>query len=85
MIGSDDYRRILADARKLHGEDIEATLLTLKENGFSQIDCIRGVVDLTGASLADAKQLVHFSKAWSDVRGESDAFHASLESEVDET
>ena len=54
----------------------------LKDEGFSQVDCIRAVVEITGASLGDAKLIVHQSQAWEAVRQETEDVHAALEAEL---
>jgi ribosomal protein L7/L12 len=82
MISRQDYIRIVSAARaELNsGTEFESILLMLKENGFSQIDCIRGTIDLTGSSMTEAKERVHFSRAWAATREQSDELHESLES-----
>jgi ribosomal protein L7/L12 len=86
MIGQQDYIRLVAQARRDldGGGDLESVLSMLKENGFSQIDCIRGIIDLTGSSMAEAKETVHLSRAWEATRERSDEFHKSLESGLTE-
>ncbi|WP_370943429.1 hypothetical protein AB5J62_30600 [Amycolatopsis sp. cg5] len=74
MIGEEDYERILRDAREI--DDIESKLAMLRANGFSQVDCIRALSE--GSTLAEAKQVVHFSEAWADTREASEQLHESL-------
>jgi ribosomal protein L7/L12 len=86
MIGQQDYARLVSQARRDldAGADFDSILLVLKENGFSQIDCIRGTIDLTGSSMAEAKETVHLSRAWEATRERSDEFHKALESGLEE-
>jgi hypothetical protein len=59
---------VFEDARKLmeSGADIELILLFLRDRGFGQIDSIITIRALMGKSSAEAKKLIHYSKAWSD-------------------
>jgi hypothetical protein len=59
---------VLEDARKLMnaGADVELILLFLRDRGFDQIDSIIAIRTLMGKSNAEAKKLIHASKAWSD-------------------
>lgn len=54
----------------------------LKSDGFSRVESIRAVVEITGASLGDAKLIVHQSQAWEAVRQETEDFHTALEAEL---
>lgn len=40
-----------------------------------QIACIRLLPDLTGISLGEAKEAVHYSPAWADRRDSNEALH----------
>jgi hypothetical protein len=61
-------RAVLEGARKLmnSGADLELILLFLRDRGFCQIDSIIAIRTLMGKSNAEAKALIHTSKAWSD-------------------
>ena len=84
MIGQEAYRRSVAAARRglQSGRSLEAVVADLKNEGFSRVDSIRAVVEITGASLGDAKLIVHRSQAWEDVRQETEDFHVALETEL---
>lgn len=56
-------------------------LQTLRGEGFSKVDCIRTTVEILRLPLADAKRIVHESRAWADRREQDDQFHAVLEAE----
>jgi hypothetical protein len=57
-------------------------LACLRSEGFSKIDCTRATVEILRLPLADAKRLVHESRAWADQREPDDQFHEVLEAEV---
>jgi hypothetical protein len=48
----------------------------LRAEGFSKIESIRATMGLLRVPLAEAKRLIHFSTAWSDVRARDNAFHS---------
>jgi hypothetical protein len=50
------------------GADLEAILCFMKTSGFSPIDCIRGVMELTDWTLAEATRKVHFSETWQELQ-----------------
>jgi ribosomal protein L7/L12 len=64
--------------------DIEALLAYLRNSGFSKLSSIRAVMEITGATLAEAKKIVHLSRAWSDRREQDDEFHEKLECAAEE-
>lgn len=47
----------------------------------SKVDCIRATVEILRLPLADAKRLVHESRAWADPQEPDDQFHDVLEAE----
>jgi hypothetical protein len=49
--------------------------------GFSTVESIRATVEILRLPLADAKRLVHESRAWADRRADDDRFHEVLEAE----
>ena len=65
-----EYNAGIAAATELlrGGADLEAAILKMKRVGFSPIECIKGVMEITGSALADATRAVHFSAAWSELR-----------------
>lgn len=81
MIDAAGYERFLAEARAslAAGTGLDDVLVVLRQRGFSPVDSIRAVRALTGASMAEAKEIVHVSPAWADTRERTDEFHRSLE------
>ena len=71
---SKDLRRMLAD-----GKTLDDSLRELRASGASIMDCIFAVEKIHRRGLADAKQTVHFSPAWADMRAAHDKFHQELE------
>jgi hypothetical protein len=59
---------IVADAHKLvaAGADRETLLVFLRDKGFDKIDSIKTIRPLYGLSMAQAKELIDNSDAWSD-------------------
>ncbi|WP_410596618.1 hypothetical protein [Amycolatopsis sp. lyj-23] len=84
MIDPAGYERLVAEARTAlaAGSGLDEVLARLRRDGFSPVDSIRAVRVLTGASLAEAKETVHVSPAWADVREPTDEFHRQLEDET---
>jgi hypothetical protein len=80
-----DTDRLLIDIENRfdEGNSIEEVLRYLRSNGFSVLDSIKVTMRLTGVSLAEAKQVVHTSEAWSDRRAMHDAFHRGLIGETE--
>jgi hypothetical protein len=60
------------------GDDLESAIRHLRLAGLSQIECVKAVRDLTGGSLGEAKEAVHFSAAWEDLRPYQEQFHREL-------
>jgi ribosomal protein L7/L12 len=71
---------IVSDAAKLikSGADHEIVLGFLRERGFNKLDSMKALVNTTGMSLGDAKNIVHHSRAWQDTFAKDEEFHASL-------
>jgi hypothetical protein len=65
----------LWDAGARWDEILEA----LRNEAFSKVDCIRATVEILRLPLADAKRIVHQSRAWVDRRERDDEFHHTLE------
>ncbi len=66
-----------------HGARWDTILVTLREEGFSKVDCIKATAQQLRVPLADAKRLVHHSEAWADTRQPDDAWHEALVAELD--
>jgi len=71
---SEDFRRKLAD-----GKTPDEALAELRAAGASIMECIFAVRQFRGCDLAEAKQVVHLSSAWADLRAQHDRFHDELE------
>lgn len=70
---SKDLRRKLAE-----GKSFDDALAELRAAGVSILDCIASVRKFYRCDLAEAKQLVQSSSAWSDVKAATDKFHDEL-------
>jgi hypothetical protein len=71
MVTSEQFDATVAELSKAMNEglDLEAAIVVMKREQFSPIDCIKGAMQLTGCSLADATRTVHFSTAWAEELG----------------
>ena len=80
-----NYDQRLHEARTLaaQGAEIEKLLRFFRENGATPIDSIKMLRDVKGLSLADAKQTLHYSITWADLRGESERLHEALETSLE--
>jgi hypothetical protein len=63
------------------GGQWDEILVRLRGEGFSKVDCTRAAVEILRLPLADAKRLVHDSRAWADRREPDDQFHEVLAAE----
>ena len=63
-------------AKGLSNEDI---VKFLRAQGCSKVKSIAIIAKLLAVGLGEAKEIVHTSGTWADVRGRDDRFHASLE------
>jgi hypothetical protein len=77
---SKDLRRMLAD-----GKTLNDSLRELRATGASIMDCIFAVEKIHRRGLADAKQTVHLSPAWADMKAAHDKFHNELEDMAKQT
>jgi hypothetical protein len=71
---SKDLRRLLAE-----GKTQDEALTALRTKGLSIIECIIAVQKFRRCDLAEAKEIVHFSPAWADMREQHEKFHRELE------
>jgi hypothetical protein len=71
---SKDLRRLLAE-----GKTLDEALAALRARGLSIMQCINAVRIFRKCDLTEAKQIVHFSPAWKDVREGNERFHQELE------
>jgi hypothetical protein len=74
-----DFRRKLAD-----GKTTDDALVELRASGASIMECIFVVHRFRHCDLGEAKQVVHLSPAWADMREQHDRFHAELEQAAQE-
>jgi predicted acyltransferase (DUF342 family) len=61
------------------GEDIQNVLEALREKSPSIIQSMKVVRDVLKVPMNEAKDLVHHSRAWSDIRDDHSEFHAQAE------
>ncbi len=61
------------------GEEWDVVLDRLRSDGFSPIEMIKITRAVGGVSLAQAKEIVHHSVAWSDARDDFDELHDTVE------
>jgi ribosomal protein L7/L12 len=61
-------QEVIDDARRLAGggASLEMILMFFRERGFDKIDSINAIRSLHGKSMAEAKDIVDHSDAWSD-------------------
>ena len=64
------------------GEEVEKLIVFLRGAGCSKIDSIAVIIAACEICLAKAKEAVHFSSAWDDVRALDDKFHETVEAAV---
>lgn len=68
-----------AEALWQQGTDFEDLVAALRAEGHSKVDTISATSKLLRIPLAEAKRLVHFSSAWSDLREPHERFHNIIE------
>jgi hypothetical protein len=66
------------------GKDIQAILTLARQNGCSKTDAMRLLMLLRDMSLAEAKQVVHFSEAWKDTKQQDEEFQDRLQNVVED-
>lgn len=62
----------------------EDLIQAMRKAGLNQIACIKMLRDLCGISLGDAKEAVHYSRAWADRRESNEALHEAAFEALDE-
>lgn len=63
---------------KDEGKSEDELLSFLREEGYDKIDCIKALNEVTGMGLKRAKEIVHKSPVWRDVRVRDEKFHEDL-------
>lgn len=61
------------------GATLEQGIAELRTAHASVIDCIMAVRFVRACDLGEAKQIVHCSSAWEDMREKHDRFHDEIE------
>lgn len=64
--------------------DWDAVLAQLRSDGFSPAESIKVTRAVLHVSLGEAKQIVHTSEAWSDVRDDFEQLQAIAEQSANE-
>lgn len=72
----------LARAMLGRGADLEEVLEALREKCPSIIQSMKVVRDVLGLPMNEAKDLVHHSRAWGDMRDEHSELHEQAEAAV---
>lgn len=81
-VNRDDLRREQLSAAqrwRREGNDLQEVVIRLRGNACSMIDCILIISELTGWSKHEAKDYVHKSRAWQDMREVHDRFHDQIQ------
>jgi hypothetical protein len=66
-------------SQKTAGKTDEQLVSLLRARGCSKVESIAVLARAVGIPLGNAKEIVHFSETWADVRERDDSFHVSLE------
>jgi hypothetical protein len=79
------FDEVVATARVVAGPaaDLEAALRYMRSEGMSPIESIKGIMIIGQVSLAEAKNIVHHSVAWADIRADQERFQQALAEEVE--
>ena len=86
MDSSLEYEPYIDHCQKMlkDGNDIEDILLYLRKELASKTSSIFVVIQLLNIPPVEAKKLVHFSKAWNDVKERDEKFHEEVFSTLEE-
>jgi hypothetical protein len=70
MLTAEEYGDGIAQVQDLlaAGASLDEAIARMKQIGFSPIESIKGLMEVTGSPLADATRAVHFSSAWPELR-----------------
>jgi ribosomal protein L7/L12 len=73
-------RETIQECEKLGNEkgDVEPILALLRTRGYSKVQSIAALAEVQKLSLQEAKELVHRSSCWSDVRTQDDEFQDTI-------
>lgn len=64
------------------GSSVEEILRYYRSSGLSILESMQLITQLMQLSLPEAKQLVHFSETWADLRPAHDRFHRNVDEVV---
>jgi hypothetical protein len=67
------------------GASIDDVLGVMRREGLWQAESIRLLTELTKLSLREAKEAVHTSSVWADLRQDTENFHERLEATAKES
>jgi len=75
-----DNQTLISECRKLtaQGKDHEEIMHFLRAEGCSKVTSIAIIARVLEVGLGQAKEIVHASQTWADVRERDDRFHNSL-------
>ncbi|MBI1199951.1 MAG: hypothetical protein GC203_18995 [Phenylobacterium sp.] len=62
----------------------DAAVAYFRSSGLSKVESIGAIAMRFGVGLAEAKNLVHLSPTWDDVRERDEAFHEAIEAALKE-
>ena len=79
QIGKNDPLVVEAKAKSQSGETREDVLVFLRQQTNSKVMSMAVLCKAQDITLQDAKRIVHFSKAWEDVRARDSDFLAALD------
>lgn len=65
--------------QKAAGKTNEEIVAFLRAQGCSKVESMTIVARIFGLGLNEAKEIVHLSPTWSDIRTQDDRFHQTLE------
>ena len=65
------------------GKTLDEALVLLRASGASVVECIATIRSVRQCALPEAKQFVHDSPAWADLRERNNKFHEELSSILD--
>lgn len=64
---------------RAQGATSEDIVLFLRAQGCSKVESIAAIARILEVALGRAKEIVHTSKTWEDIRERDDRFHDSLD------
>lgn len=77
----DGMARIIAECQELHsqGRSTDEIVSFLHARGCSKVQSITVIATALGIGLTQAKEIIHTSQAWMDIKERDEHFHDSLE------